>query len=320
MIRWRIVLLSLLVLAYLATGLVVVQQDEVGVVRRFGAVLPEPWRPGLHWGLPWGLGRVDRVKTGQTRTLTIGAPGQAEAPLTRNPNPSNDDFLTGDLNLVTAQAILQYGVTDPATFLFSATSVDEALRLATESALTLALSERGIDDVLTVGRAEVAERMRRVIESEAQHQGLGVTIRAVRLGRVAPPAAVAPAFADAARARSDKRQAITSAEEYQQRALADANGQVREISDRAIAEHERLIKTARGEAERFAKVLAESRKDMKASRNRLYLETLSELLPRFHRTVVVTPGQDLDLSLFSEDSASETARPNEDPTRDAGQR
>src|ERR1700730_7675826 len=115
------------IVAYLATGITVVQQDEVGVVRRFGAVAKEPWTPGLHWGLPWGLGRIDRVQTGQTRTLTVGARALQSAPLARAPDAALDDFLTGDLNLVNAQAILQYRVTNPATYLFAARSVDSAL-------------------------------------------------------------------------------------------------------------------------------------------------------------------------------------------------
>src|SRR6185312_6336333 len=130
--------------------------------------------------------------------------------------------------------------------------------------------------------------------------GLGVSIRAVRLGRVAPPVPVAPAFADAARARSDLRQAVTRAEEYAERARADAEGQAREIADRAAARFDRLVQVARGEADRFSKVLAESRKDLKATRRRLYLQALADLLPRFSRKVVVASGQDLDVSLFTE--------------------
>ena len=80
--RWpRLLLLR----GYLATGLTIVQPDEVGVVRRFGAVLAEPWEPGLHWGLPWGIDRVDRLKVNQTRTLSRGRPGPAEAPLSARP-------------------------------------------------------------------------------------------------------------------------------------------------------------------------------------------------------------------------------------------
>jgi membrane protease subunit HflK len=293
-------ILAVGLLAYLATGVTVVQQDELGVVRRFGAVLREPWEPGLHWGLPRGIDQVERIKPGQTRTLTIGARDPQAAPLAQAPNPETDDFLTGDLNLVTAQAIVQYRVLDPAAFLFAARSVDATLAATAESALTRALAGRSIDDVLTTGRAEVADRMLRTIQDRADLQGLGISIRAVRLGRVAPPVPVAPSFADAARARSDRRQVVTQAEEYRDRALADARGQAREIADRAAGRFDRLVQGAKGEADRFVKVLAESRKDLAATRRRLYLEALAELLPRFARKVVVAPGQDLDISLFTE--------------------
>ena len=195
---------------------------------------------------------------------------------------------------------MQYRVLDPVAFLFAARSVDATLAAVAESALTRALAGRSIDDVLTTGRAEVAERMLRAVQERADLQGLGVSIRAVRLGRVAPPVPVAPAFADAARARSDRRQAVTRAEEYRDRAQADARGQAREIADRAAGQFDRLVQGARGEADRFTKVLAESRKDLGATRRRLYLEALAELLPRFARKVVVAPGHDLDISLFTE--------------------
>ena len=114
---------------------------------------------------------------------------------------------------------------------------------------------------------------------------------------------MAPAFADAARARSDRRQAVTRAEEYRDRARADARGQAREIADRAAGRFDRLVQVARGEADRFTKVLAESRKDPAATRRRLYLEALAELLPRFGRKVVVAPGRDVDLSLIAEEES-----------------
>ena len=131
---------------------------------------------------------------------------------------------------------------------------------------------------------------------------------AIRLGRVVPPSAVAPAFADAARARSDRRQAITRAEEYRDRTQSEARGQAREIADVAAGRVDRLVQPARGEAARFTSVLAEARKSPGPFRQRLFLETLAELLPRFRRTVVVPPGQDLDISLFGDEAPSADRR------------
>jgi membrane protease subunit HflK len=260
--------------------------------------------------MPWGIDRVDRIKTGQTRTLTVGARGLQVAPLSRSPDPSGDDFLTGDLNLVMVEAIVQYRVADPVRFLFGARSVEGTLAAAAESALMRALAERGIDDVLTSGRAEAAERVGRTLQEEADRLGLGVSIRAVRLGRVAPPSAVAPAFAAADRARSDRRRAVVGAEEYRDRTRADAQGRAGEIADRAAAAFDRRVQVARGEAERFTKVLIEARQAPEATRRRLYLDALAELLPRFSRKVVVEPGQNLDLSLFADEtSPEEEAKP-----------
>jgi membrane protease subunit HflK len=289
---------GLVLTGWLATGFAVVQQDEVGVVRSFGAVRGAPWPPGLHWGLPWGLGRVDRVSIDRARTVSVGARGLQSAPLSRAPDPGLEDFLTGDLNLASAQAIVQFRVADPVRYLFETISVDKAVGLLAEAALTRALAARGIDDVLTSGRAEVAEEISREVQTNAESQKLGIAIRAVRLGRVTPPTPVAPAFIDADRARSDKRQAVTRAEEYRDGSRADSRGRARETRDRAAAVFEERVQIARGEADRFTKLLGEARKNPRAVRQRLYLETVAELFPRFNRKVVVAPGRDVDLSVF----------------------
>ncbi len=290
-----------LLAAYLASGLSVVQPDEVAVVRRFGAILAEPWDPGLHWGLPWGIDQLDRIKINQTRTVSVGASSRSQAPLTSAPDPAVDDFLTGDLNLVTAEVLVQYRVRDPARYLFRTTDLNAFLRASSESALTQSLAGRGIDELLTTGRAEVAEGLTRAIQSRADQDGLGISIVAVRLGRIAPPSAVSPAFADAARARSDRRQAITRAEEYRDRSRSETRAQVREIADLAAGRYDRLVQPALGEAARFRRVFAEASKNPDAFRSRIFLETLAELLPRFRRTVVVSPGQDLDISVFADE-------------------
>jgi modulator of FtsH protease HflK len=291
--------------AYLLTGIVVIAQDEVGVVRRFGAVRPEPYAPGMHLGFPWGLDRVDRLARDRARMITVGASDPGAAPLSRAPAAA-DDFLTGDLNLVTVQAQVQFRVVEPVDYLFRAASADASLAALAESALARALAARAIDDVLTTGRAEVAEQLRGEVQAGAEALKLGVSIQVVRLARVAPPVPVAPAFADATRARSDKRQVVTRAEEYRDRAFADAKGLARETADKAAARADVLIQTSRGEADRFTKLVAEVHKNPLAARQRLYLEALAGLLPRFARKIVVAHDQDLDLSLIQSTPAEST--------------
>jgi modulator of FtsH protease HflK len=299
--RVAVIAASILLAGYAASGLTSVQPDEIAVVRRFGAVLAERWEPGLHWGLPWGLDRIDRLKINQTRTVRVGAADRGLVPLSSVPDPAVDEFLTGDLNVVTAEALVQYRVRDPSAYLFRALDVEASLACATEWALTEALAERGIDELLTTGRAQVADGVFRSVRARAVREGLGISIVAVRLGRVAPPTAVGPAFADAARARSDRRQAITRAEEYRDRTRSLARSEAREIADAAAGRVDRLVQPARGEAVRFAQVLDAARKNPGAFRRRRFLETMEELLPRFRRTIILAPGQDLDLSLFGDE-------------------
>ena len=169
--------------------------------------------------------------------------------------------------------------------------------------MTRALASRGIDELLTTGRAEVADRLRTCDPVAGRRGGLGISIVAVRLGRVAPPSAVAPAFADAARARSDRRQAITRAEEYRDRSRSEARGQAREIADAAAGRFDRLVQPARGEAERFTRVLAEARKPRRVpapAPPRDPGRAPAAVPSHGHRPA----GQDLDISLFGDEAPS----------------
>jgi modulator of FtsH protease HflK len=195
-------------------------------------------------------------------------------------------------------------VREPVRFLYDAADVEASLAALSEGVLARWLANRGIDELLTTGRAVLADAVARSIQSLADQERLGISIVAVRLGRLVPPMAVAPAFADAARARSDRRQMITRAEETRDRSRSEAAGRAREISDAAAGRFDRLVQPAQGEAQRFALVLAEARKDPIAFRRRLFLETIAEILPRFRRTVVVAPGQDLDISLLGDEPAA----------------
>jgi membrane protease subunit HflK len=113
-----------------------------------------------------------------------------------------------------------------------------------------------------------------------------------------------PETASAAQARLTALKAelkITAAQEHRDRALAEARGQSREIGDKAAAERDRLVLVARGEADRFTKVLAQAEKAPEATQRRLYLEALGELLPRFTRKVVVEQSSGLDVGLFADE-------------------
>ena len=181
--------------------------------------------------------------------------------------------------------------------------------------MTRALANRGIDELLTTGRAEVADGLTRAIQALADRGGPGDLDRGgaagpgrTALGRGAGVCRrrTAPA-AIAARPSPGPRSIATAAQ-------SEARGQAREIADAAAGRFDRLVQPARGEADRFTRVLAEARKNPEAVPAAALPRDPAELLPRFRRTVVVAAGQDLDISLFSDD---QPARAGSGPIRTA---
>ena len=307
--RRAAVLLMLAGLAWLASGVTIIQPNEQGIVRRLGRLVSEPWEPGLHLGLPWGLDQVDRVRPGETRTLTTGALG-AFAP----GRAGETSLLTGDANVLNAQVTLNYHVSDPARYLFSARDQERVLEALVEAALAESVASRGIDGLLTSERSELADALVKRVQTLADTAGLGIAVRGARLGRIAPPSAVADAFADADRARGESRQSILRAEEERDRLSALARGQAREILDGATARHDRAIEVARGEADRFTSHATAARADSLVVRRKLLRETLAQILPRLARFTAISPGQSLDLSLITESPDGEKSPiPNADP-------
>jgi len=292
----RIVLLVIVcLLAYLATGLYFVRTDEQVVVRRFGRVLVEPREPGPYFGLPWGLDRIDRVKPSEVKRVTIGPlnlGGEAVG-------ASLSQFLTGDRNLVNVRATVQYTIKEPARdYLFNSTAVDPLVASAGEAAMTRVLAEHSVDHALTLGKREVAILIRERLQESVDQYQLGVTIRSVDIGAVEPPAEVAEAFDKVVGALRQREQRINEADSYRRRTLAQAQADAQRVQDEARSSHDRRVREAEGEAERFDRLLAEYTQSPGLTARRLYLDAMAETLPRFRSKLIVDSGTEIDLSII----------------------
>ena len=292
----RIVAGSILLglLGFLASGLAVVAPGEAVVVRRLGRTLPRPWGPGLHWGWPRGLDRLDRVRTDEVRRVEVGladAPGPDD-------EPGAGEFLTGDLNLIRARAVVQYRVADPVAFTLRARDLDALLPRLAESSLTRALSRRGIDASLRADRPAVAREVASDLAAASARLDLGLSILGVSLTDARPPAEVAPDFASAESARSDRDRRLHEARSYASttRAAARATAQSREDQSRARAS--RSVALAEARATRFLALLAEADRSRGMTIRRLYAAALRDLLPRVKRKLVVSAEDAPDLSLI----------------------
>lgn len=299
--KWTALALTLAAVAYAATGIYTVGTDQRAVVRRFGRVIAEHSEPGLHFGLPSGLDRVDLVKPSETKTVTIGMTGPADRMLGTPGSDSVAQFLTGDQNLVIVQATVQYAMQDPKQFLFASADPSRVIARAAEASITETLADQSIDAVLTTGKAALALRIKEKLQARLDACGLGVKLRSLNLTEAAPPPQVADAFTRAASARSDRERLIIEARTYTNDRLAQTRSEAKQAIDRATADHDRAIDLARADADRFSKLLYQYRKEPGVAATRLYLETIAEIVPRFRSKIFSDSGKGVDVLLMREE-------------------
>jgi membrane protease subunit HflK len=282
-----------MLLGWLTTGFYVVRPGETAVVRRFGRSLIATRGPGMHLGGPYGVDRVVRVRPREVRRLELGGMGVARV----GEAPGVGEYLTGDLNLVRARAVVQYRVSDPRAFAVLGEAVEPVLARLAESSLARALSRQGIEATLRDGRASAASETADELTRAADRLALGVAILGVSLTDARPPDEVAEAFTTAQAARNDRDRRVTEARTTAATMLTTAGATAAGRVEAARAAGDRAMALAHARAERFASLLAESRRAPRLTATRLYHDTLRTVLPRLRRKIV-TPDEPLDLSIL----------------------
>jgi len=297
---WK-TLLGWLALGYLATGFYSVQPNERAVVRRCGKALSGVRGPGLHFGFPYGIDKVDRLKTLELKRVGVGI-GLADRALGRRAAPRQAEGLTGDRNLILISAIVQYRIADACNYLFNASDVPALIEDITASALSSVIASMNVDDVLTVRRIAIQNEVMQTSQADLNRYGAGVQVTSVSLEGVAPPQEVARAFRDVTSAREDRQRAINEAQGYANRLVPQARGQAQRALLEAEAFSSEVIRKAQGEAERFTKIASRLSDSRKLTAKRLILETMEVVLPRLKKVVIDgDAGRRLDLGLIEID-------------------
>lgn len=300
------------VLLWLLSGTYLVRTDERAVVRRFGRVVDGAVQPGLHISLPWLIDRVDKLKVREQKRLSIGFDLTDEV-LGRMSSSSQREFLTGDQNLINIALVLQYQIEEPVDYLFATRNPTDLLRTAAESVLADAVADRGVDALLTTGKFEVQTELIRGIQEHANRYSLGIRLSSVNLSAVTPPGPVSEAFKQVASARADRDRFQQEAEAYANDLLPRARGEAEKTRAEALAYREASVRHARGDAGRFLKAYEGYRTAKAVTRQRLYLETMEEILPRLNTVVVDSQGgrAPVDLNLVPRRSAPPNGNDNQ---------
>jgi len=276
-----------LVLAlYLASGIFVVAPDEQGVVRRFGKFIRIE-SPGLNYHLPYPIETVVTPAVTQVKRLEIGFRTISfEPPARYREIPVEALMLTGDENIVSAEAIVQFKIKDPVSYLFNIILPEQTVRSAAEATLRQVIGERKIDEALTVGKYEIQEETKRLLQKLLDSYKAGILIVAVQLQDVNPPKEVQDAFKDVASAKEDKSRYINQAQGYKNDLIPKARGEAVKMTKEAEGYKIERIKKAEGDVAKFNSILTEYKKGESITQARLYLETMEEILPNMNKIIV----------------------------------
>ncbi|MGH7830515.1 MAG: FtsH protease activity modulator HflK [Candidatus Binatia bacterium] len=298
------ILAALVILAFLWSSWYTVPPEATAVVQRFGRVARTA-SPGLHFKLPVGVERVTVLPTARVLKEEFGFRTLAAERRTRY---ERGDFsaeslmLTGDLNVIDVQWIVQYRIEDPVKFLFRVREQRETLRDVAEAVMRRVVGNRLGSDVLTVGRVAVATEVRDEMQKILSDYETGIRIVTVELQDVTPPDPVKPAFNEVNEARQDLERMINQAQEQANKVIPKARGEAKQVVAEAEGYATERINQAQGEAARFSAVLDEYQRVPEVTRRRLYLEAMGEVLGRAKGLYIVDSEQKALVPWLSLDS------------------
>ncbi len=286
--RGIVAAIGVVALAWLSTALYRVQPDEKGVVLRFGQWVATT-EPGLHARLPWPIETVLLPKVTQVNQRQIGvgpSAGGGDAQSNRG-----GQMLTGDENIVEADAAVFWKIRDPGRYLFKVDNPELAVRTAAEGALRDVISRTPIQAAMSTSRQQIADETRYLLQRLLDAEQAGVEITQVQLQRVEPPLAVIDAFNDVQRARADQERARNEAEAYANDILPRARGEAGRIRQEAEAYKVQVVNLAHGDADAFLPLLRSYERAKDVTAWRLYLDSVDEVLKKASKVIVDTSGK-----------------------------
>jgi len=277
-------LLGLVLVVWLASGFYIVDASQRGVVLTLGRY-SETTDPGLRWRIPWPIQSHEIVNLTGVRTIEVGYRGTE-----RNKVLREALMLTDDENIVSVQFAVQYLLKDPKDYLFKNRHPDDAVMQAAETAIREVVGKSRMDFVLYEGRDVIAANTQKLMQDILDRYATGIQIRAVTMQSTQPPEQVQDAFDDAVKAGQDRERQKNEGEAYANDVIPKARGTASRLLEEANGYRARLIATAEGEAERFNKLYAEYARAPEVTRQRLYLETMQQMLANTSKVLVDTKG------------------------------
>ena len=304
------VLVGLVVLVAALGAVYQIEPEEVGVIQRFGKYVRST-EPGLHIKLPF-VEEMTRVPVQRQlkqefgfRTVQAGV--RSEFATQERRFADEAVMLTGDLNVAVVEWIVQYRVADPYQYLFKVRNLEDTFRAMNEAVMRETVGDRTVTEVVTVGRQEIETAVEARLQALTEQYQMGITIDQVVLQDVNPPDPVRPSWDDVSQAQQQAQRQINEAEAEYNAVIPRARGEAEQTVLQAEGYALDRVNRAEGEAARFAAVEAAYRQAPEVTRQRMYLETMQQILPQVGRKVFVAEGTTGVLPLLSLDSGARAA-------------
>lgn len=265
-------------IVFLSTSFFVVDQTERTVVTTFGK-FTKVAEPGLHYKIPFGIQKSYAVKTEVVQTEQFGFRTEKPGIVTEYSDqkfPEESTMLTGDLNIVDVEWIIQYKINDPKAWLFRTQDRHKTIRDISQSVLNLLVGDRTILGVMGPERTAIQESAVQMMNDTFSSYGLGITVTQVQLQNIVPPKGVQEAFEDVNKAIQDMNRLINEGKESYNAEIPRAKGEADRLLEVAQGYATERVNKAQGDVARFNSVYEEYRKAPDVTRQRLYYEMMEE--------------------------------------------
>jgi len=254
-------------------GFYIVDEAERGVVLRFGRVLDTTVQPGLHWNPPV-VDEVTLVNISELNAKTY----------------ENRAMLTTDENIIDIAVTVQYLIQDPVKYVIAVQDPELSLDNASESAIRHVVGGNFMDQILTTGRDRIAADVQERLQDYMNNYNTGIFVSQVNVVDAQPPDAVRPAFDDVIRAREDEQRVQNQAQQYSNQIIPEARGEAQRRIEAANAYKGEIVAEATGDASRFDQLLTEYLKAPEVTRQRLYIESIEDVMTASSKIMVDVEG------------------------------
>jgi len=273
-------LIIIAALIWLGSGFYIVDASQRGVVLRFGKLI-ETTEPGPRWHMPFPVETVEIVNLSQVRTVEVGYRENV-----KNKMLKESLMLTDDENIIDIQFAVQYFLKDPGEYLFNNRNPDENVRQAAETAIREVVGKNKMDFVLYEGREQVAASATKLIQDILDRYKSGILISKLTMQNAQPPEQVQAAFDDAVKAGQDKERQKNEGQSYANDVIPRASGTAARLIQESEGYKQSVIANAQGDASRFSQILVEYEKAPAVTRDRMYLDMMSQVMGNVSKVMV----------------------------------